>query len=273
MEEVEEVSVISVLKVFSHWKVLIIVLTVVAMIASYVVSTYFLKPRYKGSAIILVAEVGSVEILNVDEVQSMVKDPAFLMALAHSSNAPSDLLVGNVSTTIPKGTATFSVAFESSDKSTISSFFDNLVKTLNSTNNDFYNIKLGALLSTKNSLENEWKGLQEERAEVLQETHDIDNAWITSQSLVRYSSLLSRLTFVYNKISDISLRIISIEQDINNSHEFMYAVNPIVSDQPVFPNVMLNIAIAGLGALFLSILLAFMLESIKQQSIKQPAES
>jgi hypothetical protein len=218
------------------------------------------------------AEIGSEEILNVDEVQSMIKDPAFLTALAHSSNVLSDLIVGNVSTTVPKGTVTFGVAFESSDKSTISSFFGNLVKTLNSTNNSLYNIKLGALLSTKNSLENEVKGLQEQKAEILQETHDIDNAGITSERLVKYSNLLSRLNLVDNKISDISLQIINIEQDINNSHEFMYAVNPIVSDQPVFPNVMLNIAIAGLGALFLSILLAFMLESIKQ-SIKQPAES
>jgi uncharacterized protein involved in exopolysaccharide biosynthesis len=44
------------------------------------------------------------------------------------------------------------------------------------------------------------------------------------------------------------------------SHEFEYLQQPYVSNTPIKPKKLLNVAIAGVAALFFSILLAFFLE-------------
>jgi uncharacterized protein involved in exopolysaccharide biosynthesis len=44
------------------------------------------------------------------------------------------------------------------------------------------------------------------------------------------------------------------------SHEYLYFYQPSILDTPIKPNKKLNVAIAGVAALFFSILLAFFLE-------------
>ncbi|MCI4464168.1 MAG: hypothetical protein JHC30_08435, partial [Caldisericum sp.] len=68
-----------------------------------------------------------------------------------------------------------------------------------------------------------------------------------------YASMLSKKIDLENTVTDLN-------SQLSMSHEFEYLQQPYVSNTPIKPKKLLNVAIAGVAALFFSILLAFFLE-------------
>jgi len=266
MEE-EEVELRDYINVLVKWRRLIIVITLIAILISGLLSYFVLPKVYEGSAIIQPAQVGSIIqpaqvgsnlLLSPYEIQTQIKSATFIQKLSDDLNVPSDEINKNINVSIPQNSNFVVVNFEHKDKELIRKFFDKLLYELNSINADEYNNQIDSIKSKVLTLSSQIEILNPEitqiSKQILQMQKSSSKDELGSYLLTSlYESMLSKKIDLENTVTDLN-------SQLSMSHEFEYLQQPYVSNTPIKPKKLLNVAIAGVAALFFSILLAFFLE-------------
>jgi uncharacterized protein involved in exopolysaccharide biosynthesis len=257
MEE-EEVELRDYINVLVKWKRLIIVITLIAILISGLLSYFVLPKVYEGSATIQPAQVSSNLLLSPSDIQTQIESATFIQKLSDDLNVPSDEINKNINVSIPQNSKFVIVNFEHKDKELIRKFFDKLLYELNSVNADEYNNQINSIKSKVLTLSSQIEilnsAITQISKQILQMQKSSSKDELGSYLLTSlYESMLSKKIDLENTVTDLN-------SQLSMSHEFEYLQQPYVSNTPIKPKKLLNVAIAGVAALFFSILLAFFLE-------------
>jgi len=260
----EEVELRDYINILVKRKKLIIGVTLIAILISGLLSYFVLPPVYKGSAIILPPRVGENFLTGFTplETQSIIKDTSFLTKMQIKTNIPYSDLSKGISVSVPQGANFVKVEFESVSKGDIQKFFSALIDGLNETSSLPYEKKLNFLKTNIIDYENQLKILNEEEKRILERIESLSKSKDTNYEIGLlvleniYNSIINSKISVENQLKDLKYQL-------DNTHPFVYLSDPYVLDTPVKPNKTLNIAIAGVSALFFSVLLAFFLEYLE----------
>lgn len=122
------------------------------------------------------------------------------------------------------------------------------------------------------------RGLYQERERILKQSEELSRTIESSEELVKtYKKLLDAGKLIpigFNpielnkRISDLRIEKLNLEQALENLKGVETAGNLYVSKKPVKPRKMLNITLAGVVGLFAGVFLAFLMEGIEKQRIK-----
>ncbi len=256
----EEIDLRDYINVLIKWKWLIIWITILSMLISGIASYFIIKPTYRGEANLLLPKVGDKLFLSPKEANILLTVGNVKNAIANKINIPYNAIAEGLTITTDESSGLVSITFENSDKEKIEEFFDAFVPMLNEKISSSYNEKLellkSKLLSLKEQLkriENLEEPLKKMLANVEEGSKSNVNILEYSLSLNTYNSLLEEKDTIENEISDLELQI-------NESHNFLYLGEPFVSNTPVKPKKLFNIAVSGVAAFFFAVLLAFFLE-------------
>ncbi len=265
----EEIDLRDYINVLIKWKWLIIWITILSMLISGIASYFIIKPTYRGEANLLLPKVGDKLFFSPKEADILLTGGNVKNAIANKINIPYNAIAEGLTITTDESSGLVSITFENSDKEKIEEFFDAFVPVLNEKIASSYNEKLkllkSKLLSLKEQLkriENLEESLKKMLVNVEEEGKSNVNLLEYSLNLNTYNSLLKERNAIENEISDLELQI-------NESHNFLYLGEPFVSNTPVKPKKLFNIAVSGVAAFFFAVLLAFFLEYWTNSDDKQ----
>jgi len=257
----QEIELLDYINVLVRRKKLIIGITLLAVLVSGIFSFFVLPPIYKGSALIQPAQIGSNLFLNSSETQVQIKSSSFIQKLSNDLNVSFDEINSGINVSIPQNSNLVVVEFESKNKELISSFFDKLLYELNNINKDAYERQIEVIRSKTSILSSQIDLLTTEESKIMKRIQQLEQGGnVKSEYFLEYSLLLDLRNSVLTKKIELESAINDLNAQLKMSHEFEYLSQPSISDTPVKPNKKLNVAIAGVAALFFSILLAFFLE-------------
>jgi len=258
------------LVVLLKWKKLIIAITLVSLVAAGIMSYFVLPPIYRGSAVVYLAEIYTTPLLKAKDVQSQIESGSFLQKLSQDLNVPLSQIEGNVSLSTAQDSKVIVVSFDSQSKELIKSFFEHFIVEINNFNDQAYQNQINSLKEKIRSLSSQVESLSKQESDVLEKLKGLEQKSISrpeytlEYSLLQgvYDSIISKKVTLFSQISDI-------EAVIKASNVFFYESEPLILDKSVKPRKLFNTAIAGVVALFFSILLAFFLEQIKGRRVKE----
>lgn len=257
----QEVELRDYINVLVRRKKLIIGITLVAVLFSGILSYFVLPPVYKGSAVVLPPQIGGNFLAGFtpSEVQSIIKDSSFLTKIQGKTGIPYSNLANGISVSVSQGASFVKVEFEHTNKGTIQTFFNTLIELLNETSSSYYEKNFSFLKTKIEDYENRVKILDEEEKRILNEIESLNKSGDKNYEIGLLVLENIYNSIVNNKISTGS-ELKNLKYQIDNTHPFVYLSLPSIPGVPVKPNKTLNLAIAGVAALFFSILLAFFLE-------------
>ena len=257
----QEIELRDYINVLLKRKKLIIGITLTAIIIAGILSYFVLPPVYKGSALIQPAKISSNLILNPSEIQAQIKSSSFIQKLSDDLNVSFSEINSGINVSIPQNSNFVVVEFESKDKELISGFFNKLIPGLNNVNRDTYDDQIEVIESKISTLSKQLELLNIEESLIMKRIQQLEQGGnFKSEYFLEYSLLLDLRNSVLTKKIELESAINDLNAQLKMSHEFMYFSQPSILDMPVKPNKKLNVAIAGVAALFFSILLAFFLK-------------
>ncbi|MDF2953362.1 MAG: Exopolysaccharide export protein/domain GumC/Wzc1 [Thermodesulfobacterium sp.] len=255
----DEINLYDLWKVIVKRKKLIIGLFVIAILASAIIS--LLMPKiYRGEAVLKLPtkEPQASELINIigkidtkEDIKRIFPNTAHLITDVKLK----EIKVSRNQVSKDK----FLLIIEAKDKNILTHAFTEFITYLNN------------LPFIKRSVE-------EERQRLLIQLEEIDKliAKLT-KNIKTYKKLFEtgKITLVgFNPIEleksilDLKVRKIAIKQALNRLKGVEMLEEPRISENPVKPKIMLNIAIAGISSLFVGIFLAFFIESITKMKSK-----
>jgi len=258
--EDEEVELKDYINVLVKRKRLIIVITLIAVLISGLLSYFVLPKVYEGSAIIQPAQVGSNLPLSPSEIQTQIKSAPFIQKLSDDLNVPFNEINNNINVSIPQNSNFVVVSFEYKDKELIRKFFDKLLYELNSINADKYNKQINLLKSKILTFSSQIEILNSEMTQISKQILQMQKSSSKAEYFLESSLLTNLYEPMLSKKMDLENTVTDLSSQLSISHEFEYLQQPYVSNTPIKPKKLLNVAIAGVAGLFFSILLAFFLE-------------
>jgi len=273
MEE-DEVELRDYINVLIKRKRLIIVITLIAVLISGLLSYFVLPKVYEGSAIIQPAQVGSNLPLSPSDIQTQIKSAPFIQKLSDDLNVPFNEINNNINVSIPQNSNFVMVNFEYKDKELIRKFFDKLLYELNSINADKYNKQINSLKSKILTFSSQIEILNSEATQISKQILQMQKSSSKAEYFLESSLLTNLYESMLSKKMDLENTVTDLKSQLSISHEFEYLQQPYVSNTPIKPKKSLNVAIAGVAALFFSILLAFFLEYMENtQNNKKEAKA
>lgn len=260
MEE-QEIELRDYINVLVKRKKLIIRITLVAVITTGILSYFVLPPIYKGYAVVLPAQIGLSNLLSLSDIQAQIESPSFIQKLSNDLNVPFEEIKGDMNDSIPQGSSFVVVEFESKNKQLIANFFDKLLLELNTFNIDNYNKQMEILKSKIVVLSKQLDLLKSEESLIIKRIEQLEkNSNVNEENFLEYLLLIDLRNGILTKKMDLENTLNDINVQLESSHKFEYLSKPFISDTPIKPSKVFNMAIAGVVALFFSILLAFFLE-------------
>jgi capsular polysaccharide biosynthesis protein len=257
----QEVELRDYIKVLVKWKKLIVGLTILAILISGVLSYFVLPSVYKGSALIQPSQISSNLILNSSEIQAQIKSSSFIQKLSDDLNVSFGEINSGINVSIPQNSNFVVVDFESKDKELIMEFFDKLLSELDTINKYSYGNQMDSIKLKIMTLSKQLELLNNEESLIMKRIQQLEQGGtVKSENFLEYFVLLDLNTSALIKKIELENEINDLNAQLKMSHEYMYLSQPSILDTPIKPNKKLNVVIAGVAALFFSILLAFFLE-------------
>jgi capsular polysaccharide biosynthesis protein len=246
------------------------------MLVTGLLSYFVLPPIYKGSALIQPAQIGSNLLLTTSEtdnltswtesrdnssnllltpseIQAQIESDYFIQKLSNDLNVSFKEINSGINVSIPTNTNFVLVEFESKDKELVKRFFDKLLPEINDLNKGAYDKQIDLIKSKISTLSKQLESLNTKETQIFQIMQQLERGGAVNLVIDLPDSIIIRKQEVEEKIIDL-------DSQLKMSHEYLYFYQPSILDTPIKPNKKLNVAIAGVAALFFSILLAFFLE-------------
>lgn len=249
--------------VFKRQKRIIIGLTLLSLIVSFILNYFFFKPVFLGSATVFLAQVNNNLLIKAKDVQTQVTSDAFIQKTADDLGIKSEQIKDSLSVNTAQDSKLLVVSFESNDKELIVRFFDYFITELNNFNREAFEYQINALKSQQLVLTTEINSLQKQAEEVLVTLNNLQKKSTTNAEYVlEYSQLRAVYDSILNKRMTLITQIAQIDSTIKSANMFFYQSKPLIVDTPVKPRKVFNIAVSGIIAFLLSIFLGLFLESL-----------
>jgi capsular polysaccharide biosynthesis protein len=246
------------------------------MLVTGLLSYFVLPPIYKGSALIQPAQIGSNLLLTTSEtdnltswtesrdnssnllltpseIQAQIESDYFIRKLSNDLNVSFKEINSGINVSIPTNTNFVLVEFESKDKELVKRFFDKLLPEINDLNKGAYDKQIDLIKSKISTLSKQLESLNTKETQIFQIMQQLERGGAVNLVIDLPDSIII-------KKQEVEEKIIDLDSQLKMSHEYLYFCQPSILDTPIKPNKKLNVAIAGVAALFFSILLAFFLE-------------
>jgi len=243
----DEINLYDYYKVVAKRKKLIIGLFIVSVILAAVVS-YFIMPKiYRGEVIVRLPAIGAKEFVSI---MGRLDEERLKGILPETHNLVADIKLN--------------VLRDSANK---------LQVIIDAKNTDAIPAAVSELMDHINNNPLIKRHVEQEKERLLKQSSELSKVIENSEKLLKtYESLLiaGRLTTVgFNpidlgkRVSDLKIEKLIVEQAINNL-KGIEIIRQHISEDPVKPNVKMNIALAGIISLFAGIFLAFFVEYISK---------
>lgn len=257
----KDMSLKAYILVLFKWKLLIIGLTIASLIIAGVLSFFVLRPVYRGSAVVYLAQVNNNLLLKAKDVQSQITSDSFIQKIAKDLGVESKVVSSTINVSTAQDSKIVLVNFDSEDSDLIKEFFKNFILELNSFNNQAYQTQIKALKDQKLVFASEVNSLDKQAEDVLALLINLEQRGTSnSEYVLEYSQLRAVYDSIISKKTGLVSQISSLDLAINSASSFFYQSDPLVLDKPVKPRKLFNTAIVGLIAFCLSILLALFFE-------------
>jgi len=253
----DEINLYDLWKVIVKRKKLIIGLFVIAILTSAIIS--LLMPKiYQGKIVLRLTTLPAKELINI--IGKIDSEEDIKRLFPNTAHLITDVKLKEIKVSRNRVSKDkFLLIIEAKDKNILIHAFTEFVTYLN--NIPF--IK---------------RFVEEERQKLSIQLEEIDKLIAKSTKTIRtYEKLFEtgKITLVgFNLIEleksilDLKVRKIAIEQALNRLKGVEMLEEPLISENPVKPKIMLNIAIAGISSLFIGIFLAFFIENITKMKSK-----
>ncbi|MEA3314021.1 MAG: Wzz/FepE/Etk N-terminal domain-containing protein, partial [Caldisericota bacterium] len=271
-----EVELRDYINVLLKWKKLIIGITILAMLVAGVMSYFVIKPVYQGCTNVVLPLVAGEQILSAEGVKTLIESDSFAKALSEKTGIPYDEVSDKINASIIQKTDIVEITFEDNDMENMAKFFDALIPLLNEQYKELYDNKTDVIKAGLLILEGQLDLLREQEQVIFDRIEQIkEDGRVQAEYALEYSLLLS----TYNSITETKMsaeqQVADLKSQLKMSHNFTYLNSPVISDTPIKPKKLFNIAVSGVAAFFFAILLAFFLEywygTKEKQERKKPA--
>lgn len=243
------------------WKKLIIGLTVLVILISGILNYLILKPIYRGSASVYIAQIYNNLLLKAKDAQSQITSEAFIQKIAQDLGVESTSISNALSVSTAQDSKILLVNFDSKDKELIKSFFKYFIIELNNFNNEAYYNQINAIKNQALVLQGEVDSLNKQAEEVLAKLKTLDQKGATSSEYVlEYSQLRGVYDSILSKSTGLISQISSLQSAVSSANLFFYQSEPLIIDTPIKPHKLFNTAISALIVFCLSILGVFFFE-------------
>ena len=250
-------------------KVFVILFVLFVVITTSIINFFFLKPVYKGSAILYPAQIGlsggnTNTLMSTDDFILQVTSENFLQQLAKRLGI-SYTEVKNLNVVQNKNSKVFKITFESSNKQLIKDFFDKFLILVNDYCSRAYEQQLNTIRNQIKDLSSQVELLKDQANSILNEITRLDsNSTLKSQKYLEYSVLKETYNSILSQESNLNSQITDLNSALNNSNLFYYIGAPAVLERPIEPRKLLNIGISAVSSLFFAIFVALLLEYWKK---------
>lgn len=246
------------------------IVVVITLVLSFVLNFFVLKPVYKSSASILVAQFAGGGIFTQSAIKDQIESDFFIQRLAEEANESIDTLRNNLLVTIPPGSNnTIDISVTNYSAKKCSEILNNVLNLLQEINEEEYTRRVSKIESSLNEAKAKLSALQEVKSTLEDEIKDLKSSQlIEKDKLVDFSILISTYSNILQQISETNYSIKDNEIVLMNSSNFKFFVDP---STPTItgPNKILNIILSEIIVLLLYLLLIFLKEYLFPQSSDQ----
>ena len=243
---------------------------VVTLVISFTFNFFVLKPVYKSSASILVAQFAGGGVFTQSVIKDQIKSDFFIQELAKKTNENENVIRKNLVVTIPPGSNnTLDVSVTNSSPKKCLEILNNVLTLLQEVNKDEYTRRVSKIESSLNEAKAKLSDLQKVKNTLESEIKDLKSSeLIEKDKLVDFSILISTYSNVLQQISETNYSIKDNEIVLMNSSDFKFFVAP---SAPALagPNKTLNIVLSEIIVLLVYMLLVFLKEYLLPQSSDQ----
>ena len=273
----EEIDLREYINVLLKRKGIIIIIFLVAVITAALVSYFALSPVYQSSTVFSIALMDNsppttifaqveniIPVIKIHEALEVIGSNLILDEIIEriSLNISSDQLRTWIKVESIKGTNFIKVSVEADSPEEVKKLAEGIVKIFIEKNQDKYTDKI-------NLIEERIKILEQEIVEFEKRIQEIEiamNKIAASRDLSeaeRYfqtSLLLNASSNERDLYNNLIYQINTLQQRLNNCEDFKIINYAQLPDEPIKPNIKLNILIAGVLGLFVAVFVAFFLE-------------
>lgn len=267
--EYEEIDIRELLMLLWSKKIFITGLTIVMIIIAGIYSFYVIDPVYQAKTTVQLSNTGDF-YSNPATAMRLLKSNAIVMPIMeelgedYSEAEVQGYLGGNMTLGNPDNTKIVDISLKSADPIIAQKLLTGIITSYKEEADIQYNRIINNSKENLATIENSLDLLDEEIKSVNQDMDNISNSDISStEKSILMSGLTNKIsTYIEQRNSLVSEKR-AIEEKLLSYQSFQILNQAYVSEDPVSPNKMLNIAIAAVLGIMIAIFLVFFIEFLK----------
>lgn len=246
------------------------IVIVITLVLSFILNFFVLKPAYKSSASILVAQFAGGGIFTQSAIKDQIESDFFIQRLAEDANESIDTIRNNLLVTIPPGSNnTIDISITNYSAQKCSEILNNVLNLLQEINEEEYTRRVSKIESSLDEAKAKLLDLQKVKSTLESEIKDLESSQLVEKDkLVDFSILISTYSNILQQISETNYSIKDNETVLINSSNFKFFVEPSVPTV-AGPNKTLNIILSMIIVLLVFLFLVFLKEYISFSYSKQ----
>lgn len=247
-----------------HRKWFLIGLFVIAVIASFAVSKYYITPGYKTEATVQLSNIQGIYSQPATARQIIKNSGEIKKALRKNSGKEisadklSNFIKNNISIENVEGTQIMNIIVKSNNPETVHIIAQTMVAAYRNKSQNYYDKFINNKQEYLENIEEEIQEIKEKIEKTNTHISNLENKEIASaDKSIMINSQISKLDSLQEHKNDLMKQKQDIENELLGYHSFAVITPPYVPENPVSPNIKLNMAIAGVLALMLGIFVIF----------------
>ncbi|MFW6007369.1 MAG: Wzz/FepE/Etk N-terminal domain-containing protein [Bacillota bacterium] len=277
-EEYYEIDLKEYLQLIWEKKWILISFFLIAVISSYVISSYFLTPEYETSARIQLTNMGDKYNIgerynDSDLAQQIFTSRSFTGDIIQditedelSENEIVKHLNNNIIVEKNENSRIMDLTVKNNDPEKAFILGNNILTRYQDESDEFSSEYVDSRREELDLLENDLKDVEERLHSISSNIENVEERDIPpSEKVLIISGLISRQESLNEQKSELRKDLKSLEREIESLNSFNILNSFYEPENPVKPNIKLNMAIAGVLALMLGVFIIFFLEFLKEE--------